>query len=353
MPSPAPAVPSPVVPARPVSASGPSLPPSRVFPGLLVAAVVAAAALLAGVAVPALSPVLLAIGAGAAARNLGWLPSLLDAGLEVAARRVLRVGIVLLGLQLSLQDLAALGWGVPVLAAAVVAVGIAATTWFGRLLKVQRKQALLIACGFSICGAAAVAGVERSVDADDEQTITAVALVALFGTAMIPLLPWLSSLLGLSDEVAGAWAGASIHEVAQVVAAGGIVGGSALAVAVTVKLARVLMLAPVAAILSWDSRRLQSEGSAPAISRRPPLIPLFVLGFLLLVAVRSYLPVPAEVLGGASLLQQFLLTAAMFALGCGVHLRSLAGRGLRPVLLAAASTAVVGLAGLAGALLIF
>ncbi|MCA4135607.1 YeiH family protein [Arthrobacter sp. M4] len=321
------------------------LPSSRILPGLLLAGTAAAATMVLGLAFPLLSPVLLAIAAGALARNLGWLPDVLTPGLEVAARRVLRIGIVLLGLQLSLQELGALGWGVPVFAVTVVGVGILSTLALGRALRVGRKQSLLIACGFSICGAAAVAGVERSVGADDDDTVTAVALVVLFGTAMIPLLPWLSGVLGLSSAASGIWAGASIHEVAQVVAAGGIIGGSALAVAVTVKLARVLMLAPVAALLSWrtgDGR----EG------RRPPLVPLFVLGFLLMVAARTWLPIPAEVVDSASLLQRFLLTAAMFALGCGVRLRSLLRRGLRPVILAAGSTAVVGITGLLGALLI-
>ncbi len=322
------------------------LPSSRILPGLLLAGTAAAANMVLGLAFPLLSPVLLAIAAGALARNLGWLPDVLTPGLEVAARRVLRIGIVLLGLQLSLQELGALGWGVPVLAVTVVGVGILSTLALGRALRVGRKQSLLIACGFSICGAAAVAGVERSVGADDDDTVTAVALVVLFGTAMIPLLPWLSGVLGLSSAASGIWAGASIHEVAQVVAAGGIIGGSALAVAVTVKLARVLMLAPVAALLSWRT------GDGREGRRRPPLVPLFVLGFLLMVAARTWLPIQAEVVDSASLLQRFLLTAAMFALGCGVRLRSLLRRGLRPVILAAGSTAVVGITGLLGALLI-
>lgn len=326
---------------------------ARTIPGLAVAAGAALAAMLVGGAVPTASPVLVAIAAGAAARNLGWLPLALEPGLELASRLVLRIGIVLLGLQLSLQDIGALGWGIPALAVTVVAVGIAGTLLLGKLLGVARKQALLIACGFSICGAAAVAGVESAVDADDDDTVTAVALVVVFGTIMIPLLPWLSDLLGLAPDAAGIWAGASIHEVAQVVAAGGLLGSGALAVAVTMKLARVLMLAPVAALLSWHGRRRAVfPGPNASVGRRPPLVPLFVLGFVLMVAIRSYSPLPAETLDAAAVIQRALLTTAMFALGCGVRLRPLFRRGLRPAALAAASTAVVGLTGLVGALLI-
>ena len=306
---------------------------------------------LAGLA-PGVSPLLAAIVLGIGARASGLVPERLEPGLAVAARVPLRLGIVLLGLQLSLHDVAALGWGVPALAAAVVVLGIAATLGVGRLLGVPARQSLLIACGFSICGAAAIAGVESVVTAKDregeEQTVTAVALVVLFGTLMIPALPLLAGALGLDSRTAAVWAGASVHEVAQVVAVGGVLGGGALALAVTVKLARVLMLAPVAAVLAWRGRR----AGVPEGSRRPPLVPLFVLGFVALVALRSALPVPGDLLSAASAAQTLLLTTAMLALGAGVRLGSLVRRGGRTFALAAASTAVVGGLGLGGALLV-
>lgn len=304
-------------------------------------------ALAVGAAVSGLSPLLVAIVLGVAARNLGLLREGLSTGLAVAGRVPLRLGIVVLGLQLSLRDLAALGWGIPALAVLVVVTGIAVTLLLGRLLRVPRRQALLVACGFSICGAAAVAGVESVVEADEEETVTAVALVVLFGTLMIPTVPLFAGLFGLDTRTGAVWAGASVHEVAQVVAAGGLLGGGALAIAVTVKLARVLMLAPVAAALSW---RMRKDGAASG--RRPPLVPIFVLGFIALVAVRSLVPVPAEVLGAASGLQTFLLTTAMLGLGAGVRIRSLLARGGRTFALAAGSTLAVAAVGLAGALVV-
>ena len=320
----------------------------RLWPGLATAAVGAAAAMGISGLIPGLSPLLVGIVLGLAARNLGLLPPGLAAGLGVAARVPLRLGIVVLGLQLSIRDLAALGWGIPVLAAVVVGTGILATVGMGRLFKVPPRQALLIACGFSVCGAAAVAGVESIVDADEEETVTAVALVVLFGTLMIPVLPLAAGALGLAPRVAAVWAGASIHEVAQVVAAGGIIGGGALAVAVTVKLARVLMLAPVAAVLSWRLRRSGARTGAA----RPPMVPLFVLGFLAMVVLRSIVPVPAPILGAASWAQTLLLTTAMLALGAGVRLDALLRRGGRSLALAACSTAVVAVVGLVGAMVV-
>jgi uncharacterized integral membrane protein (TIGR00698 family) len=320
----------------------------RYGPGLVAAGVGAALALGIADLVPGLSPLLVGITLGLVVRNLGLLPERLTPGLGIAARVPLRLGIVLLGLQLSLGDLTALGWGIPVLAATVVVVGILGTLALGRLLRVPRRQALLVACGFSICGAAAVAGVESVVQAEEEETVTAVALVVLFGTLMIPTVPLLAGLFGLPHSTSAVWAGASIHEVAQVVAAGGIIGGGALALAVTMKLARVLMLAPVAAVLSARARRMGGHAGGD----RPPLVPLFVVGFVALVAVRSVVPVAAPVLGGVSWVQTYLLTTAMVALGAGVRLRSLLARGGRAVALAAGSTAIVGVVGFCGALLV-
>ncbi|QQQ64403.1 YeiH family protein [Paenarthrobacter ureafaciens] len=317
-------------------------------PGLAVAFGGALVAIAVTLLIRGLSPLLVAIALGLAARNLGLLPERLSAGLTVASRVPLRLGIVILGLQLSLQDLAALGWGIPLLAVAVVAIGILGTVGLGRLLKVPLRQTLLVACGFSICGAAAVAGAQPVVDADEEETVTAVALVVLFGTLMIPSIPLLASLLGLPNDVTAVWAGASIHEVAQVVAVGGIIGGSALATAVTVKLARVLMLAPTVAILSW----LQHRAGTGTGKKRPPIVPLFMIGFIVMVILRSTLPIPAEALGAAATIQSFLLTAAMLALGTSVRLKALIRRGGRTLALAAGSTAIVCAVGLAGALLV-
>lgn len=317
-------------------------------PGLAVAVGGAIVAIAITSVLRGLSPLLVAIALGLAARNLGLLPERLTAGLTIASRVPLRLGIVVLGLQLSLQDLATLGWGIPLLAVAVVAIGILATVGLGRLLKVPSRQTMLVACGFSICGAAAVAGVQSVVDADEEETVTAVALVVLFGTLMIPSVPLLASLLALPNDVAAVWAGASIHEVAQVVAAGGIIGGSALATAVTVKLARVLMLAPTVAILSWRQRR---AGTVTG-KKLPPIVPLFMIGFIVMVTLRSTLPIPTEALGAAGSIQAFLLAAAMLALGTSVRLKALIRRGGRTLALAGGSTAIVCALGLAGALLV-
>lgn len=338
---------------------------ARTLPGLGLGAAVSAAALGLNHWVPSLSPLLVAIVAGAILANTGRVGARLEPGLAVASRRLLRLGVALLGLQLALGDVLRLGWGVIAAVVAVVTLGIAGGVVVGRLLGLSRSQTLLIAGGFSICGAAAAAAVDGVIESEDDELVTSVALVVLFGTAMIPLLPLAAGWIGLAPVQAGMWAGASIHEVAQVVAASGVIGSGALAVGVVVKLGRVLMLAPVLALIGLAERRRAGEsgagtsgdGSAAEESAgggrggRPPLVPLFVVGFVALMALRTTGVVPSGVLSLAKWGETALLTIAMFALGTGVRVASLRRVGPRPFVLAAATTVWVAVVALGGILL--
>jgi uncharacterized integral membrane protein (TIGR00698 family) len=291
---------------------------------------------------PAVSAMLVAIVLGAILANVvppeGRFFAVVGPGLAIASRRLLRLGVVLLGLQLVLGDIVALGW--PIVAGVVAIVGgtMVITIGLGRLLRVGPTQTLLIAGGFSICGAAAVAGFDGVLaKRKDAEAATAVALVVIFGTGMIALMPALALLFGLDARTAGIWTGASTHEVAQVVAAAGIIGPDALKVAVAVKLARVLMLAPVLAIVALRQRSL----GLTAGGKRPPLVPLFVAGFVAMVALRSAGVVAPVIVDLGKIGQNWLLAAAMFALGTSVHSTVLRRTGKRPLLLATAATVVV------------
>lgn len=320
--------------------------------GIVLCAAGAAAAMGLARLVPTVSPMLIAIALGAVIANLVRIPEWFGPGVDVSAKRLLRIGVALLGLQLMSSDVLGLGWGVIAAVVGIVALGITGTMWMGRLLGLSWRQRMLIACGFSICGAAAAAATDGVLDGRDrteEELLTTVALVVVFGTVMIPTVVMLAPALGLSDRQAGMWAGGSIHEVAQVVATGGALGGGALAVATLVKLARVAMLAPVMACLAVRQRRTARAG---AESRRPPLVPLFVVGFLACVAARSSGLLPGAVLEQARVVQTALLTTAMFALGLGTRLVLLRAVGPRPVVLAALSTGWVATVALVGALVV-
>lgn len=328
------------------------------LPGITLCTVAALVAYGAGLLLPGVSPLILAIVGGIVVANLVPLTAATAPGIAFCAKPVLRAGIVLLGLQVVLGDILGLGLGVIAVVVCIVAVGIIGTIAIGRGLGLSPVLTVLVACGFSICGAAAVGAVAGVVDPKqkhDKDVVTAVALVVLFGTLMIPLLPLTANLLNLDSATAGLWAGGAIHEVAQVVAAGGVLGGGALAIAVIVKLARVLMLAPVIAILSVMERRRATASditsTAPA-AQLPPIVPLFVAGFLAMVVVRSFVPVPEIALDIAGVVQTLLLSAAMFALGCGVKVRALVKVGPRPFVLAALSTILVASLALTGMLLV-
>jgi len=319
-------------------------------PGLAVAATAAAAALTIASLWPGASTLLIAIIIGVLLRNFVPLPAVLTPGLNYAAKTLLRAGVVLLGYQLLVSDVLSLGPGMILVVVCIVGLGITGTLLVGKWLGIGPTQRLLIACGFSICGAAAVAAVDGVIETKERREVmTAVALVVIFGTLMIPVVPAAAALLGLGNYDAGLWAGGSIHEVAQVVAAGGTIGGAALGIAVIVKLARVLMLAPVMAVISVQRRR--SMGASDT-ARKPPIMPLFVLCFILMMALRASGWLPPVALDWSKTGQNFLLAAAMFALGTGVHVKSLLAVGFRPFVLAAIST--VWVAGLAlGGVLIF
>ena len=313
------------------------------LPGLVLCLAAAGASYGVSLLLPGVSPLIIAIVLGVLLANVVRLPAAASDGIDFSAKKLLRAGIVFLGLQLVLTDILDLGAPMLVVVVCIVAGGLLGTVLLGRLLRVPSGLSLLIACGFSICGAAAVAGAAGVTDPDDEaeeDTITAVTLVVIFGTLMIPLVPLLTN-----SETAGMWAGGSIHEIAQVVAAGGIIGGGALTVAVIVKLARVLLLAPVVAILSIRERRLSRTAGEPSqqrsSSKLPPIVPLFIIGFIAMVLLRSFIPLPDFVLTTGGLLQTGLLAAAMFGLGCGVKIRNLIKVGLKPFALAALSTLLV------------
>lgn len=284
-----------------------------------------------------MSALLLAILLGALWRNLAPVPKVLDPGITIASKKFLRLGIVFLGLQLSLGTILGLGPGVLLVVVASVGVTFAATLWIGGKMGMDLPQRLLIATGFSICGAAAVAGTESMTHAKKDQVATAIGLVVLFGTLMIPAMPLLGKLLGMEDRSIGMLIGASTHEVAQVVAAGGSVSAAALAVAVTVKLARVVLLAPIIAGVGLFMRRKYSvEGG-----KNPPLVPLFVVGFIAAMLLRTTGVLPESVLDLFQNLQTLLLAAAMFALGLGVHLRSIVKSGGKSLLLGLFGTIVI------------
>lgn len=277
------------------------------------------------------------------------LDGVLKPGLAQASRRLLRLGIVVLGLKLSLTDIAHLGWLAVLAIVALVVVSFVLTWAIARALKLPGDEPVLLAAGFSICGVSAVGAMSAARGTDPRDTGTPIALVTLYGTAAIAVLPALAVPLGLSSATFGHWVGASVHDVGQVVATAGTAGAAALAVAIVVKLTRVLMLAPMVAVTSISTRRrasrLTSSSESAVAGPRPAIVPLFIVGFVALVLVRTFVPVPDAVLATADVLQSALLAAALFAIGASLRLELLVRSGPRALLAGALSwSAILGLA---------
>lgn len=330
----------------------------RALPGVVVAGLAALLALGLHTVFPVVplltASVLLGMVAGQVPSFQRLAGSVLKPGLSISAKRFMRLGIVLLGLKLSLVDIAGLGWVTLATTVWIVVITFFVTLWFGRAMGLAGPEPLLIATGFSICGASAIGAMSGVVRAKDEEQATPVALVTLCGTLAIFVLPALRGPLGLTDEQFGHWVGASVHDVGQVVATAQIAGTSALAVAVVVKLTRVVLLAPmVAAAATIERRRLHTTaGDAGATGEdvsaaRPPIVPLFVAGFIVAVLVRTLLPVPEVVLEVADAVQTALLAMALFALGAAIRVRTLVTTGWRSLIVGLGSWLLIAILALA------
>lgn len=325
---------------------------ARAVPGLLAAAVATVIALGTAVLVPDLNAATVAVVLGALVTNVGLLRPPLRRGTHIASHRLLRIAIVLLGLQLAIGQI--VGLGLRGIAVVLVTVGVTfvGTQLIGRAVGLSSSRSLLIATGFSICGASAVAAMSDPAEASEDDVAVSVALVTLCGSLAIVLLPLLAAPLGLGPADFGRWVGASVHDVGQTVATASRVPG-ALDSAVVVKLSRVILLAPLVAGVAVIRRRRGGPSDLGGPSRRPPLVPVFVLGFVAAVVLRSTGLLPSWLLAGAAETQQLLLLAALFGLGTTINLRSLGRAGGRALIvgllswLLVAGTAYIGVAILA------
>ena len=311
------------------------------LPGLGIAGGIAAAAfaLRSVPGVATFSPLILAILLGMALHNVVGTPAQAKAGIKFSLRRILRFAIILLGLQLTAAQVSEVGaTGIAIIVATLVSTFLF-TKWFGRVLGIDAKLAELIAAGTSICGASAVIATNTVTNARDEDVAYAVACVTVFGSIAMFAYPLLPALLHLTPKAYGLWTGASIHEIAQVVAAAFQDGKLAGEFGTIAKLSRVMMLAPVVLTLSYFARHRRGTGDDTAA--RPPL-PWFVLGFIALMVLNSIVVVPPSAKAFIVPATTFLLSVALAAMGLETDIRKLKAEGLKPLLLGLAAFLFIG-----------
>jgi uncharacterized integral membrane protein (TIGR00698 family) len=248
--------------------------------------------------------------------------------LAFSQQKLLRLGIILFGFNLSFQQIAAVGYQAILLDMIVITVVLSMGIFVGiRLFGLPREIAILTSVGSAVCGAAAIMATEPVIRAKEQDVTVAVATVVLFGTLAMFSYPVIYSFVGMESSLFGIYIGSTVHEVAQAVAAGQSIGGEAMQNAVVAKLIRVMLLAPVVIVLG----SLYFQRAAGSSERRPVPIPWFVFGFIATAALNSVLTLPSIVLEALQLASQLSLAIAMAALGIKTRWATIRQAGIKPL----------------------
>ena len=233
-----------------------------------------------------------------------------------------------------MRELGAPGLALVVIVVAVTFVG---TQWLGKKMGLSSGLSLLVATGFSICGASAIAAMRPVSDADDDDMAYAIALVTICGTLAIFLLPAIGEVIDFSGAEFGSWVGASVHDVAQTVATAASGNDDAQNAAIVVKLTRVMLLAPLVAAVSFTRRqqlnRTNGGDAKTQKAKLPPIVPLFIIGFIAAISINSSFNLPSEFLSNVKWVEKSLLACALVGLGAGVDAKKLRRVGTRPLAL--------------------
>jgi uncharacterized integral membrane protein (TIGR00698 family) len=265
-------------------------------------------------------------------------------GVTFSKQILLRAGIILFGLRLTFQDIGQVGVAGVMIDALVLSSTFVLSCWAGtRFFGLNRRTAMLIGAGSSICGAAAVMATEPVGRGRAEEVCVAVSTVVAFGTLAIFIYPALYHLndrvhwLSITPFAYGIFTGSTVHEVAQVVAAGRAVAEIAANTAVITKLVRVMMLAPFLVLLSAYLSRNSDEAAAPAASSHSwrGIIPWFALGFIAVAGINSMAVLPHSFVGAAIDVDTLILATAMAALGVSTQVSAIRAAGIKPLGLAA------------------
>lgn len=310
------------------------------------------------------SPVMLAILLGLGIASLVRLPDGVQPGLRFAVKKLLRLGIILLGIRLTIFDVFKLGvFGVPIIAVCIVG-ALLVTNWINQKLKLPERLGTLIAVGTSICGVTAIVATSPAIDADEDESAYAVATITVFGLFATIFYPYLAnSLFGGQGVMAGLFLGTAVHETAQVVGAGKIYADIfnqeiALDVATVAKLVRNVFMVGVIPFMAYYYQQKTEPGKAKKATRITKLLPVFILGFLLMAILRSVgdagihagglalglLPGESwgDMIGTIKQWAEILLVVALAGVGLSTNFKSMRRLGLRPFLVGLGASVSVG-----------
>lgn len=248
-------------------------------------------------------------------------------GTNFASKKLLRLGIILLGMRLNIADIIKAGPKVLIIAVLVIAFTLVTVYMLTRAFGVEKKLGMLTACGTAICGAAAIVAIGPQVKAKDDEIAVGAATIAILGTVFTLLYTVLYSVFGLSSYEYGVFSGATLHEIAHVIAAAAPGGSGALDIAIIVKLTRVALLVPVAIGIGIWFHRTSHEGKKSSWRDIP--VPWFIFGFLAMSALNSVGIVSEEVAEFVVTVAYMLLAMAMAGLGLNVQFQTFRKLGLK------------------------
>ena len=307
-------------------------PASSLWPGLLLAGMIAVAALVLGRWLPLVGGPVFGIVLGVAIRNLVSLPEAVQPGIRFAGEKILQWSIIALGFGLSLTQVANTGMESLTITAVTIVAAFTSALALGKLLNIPSKLKLLIGAGTAICGGSAIAAVTPIIRADEHDTAFAISTIFLFNLVAVLVFPALGHLMGLSQEGFGLWAGTAINDTSSVVAAGYSYGKEAGDHATIVKLTRATLIIPMclilAAIEAWKHKK--SDAGDFKLSA---VIPWFILWFVVASAARTLGLIPEVALPVIHVAANFLIILALTAIGLSADLRRMASMGLKPIAL--------------------
>jgi len=308
--------------------------------GILLVAIIASIAVfiakLPSIQSLAISPLVIGIILGIVFANTvrqliptSWLP-----GVLFSAKTLLRIAIVFYGFRITFQQIASVGIEGLSLSVIMLTCTMIIGVVFGiKVLKMDKDTSILIASGSAVCGAAAVLATEDVLKSEPHKTAIAVGTVVLFGTISMFLFPIMfkSGILNMDFTQYGLYVGGSVHEVAQVVAAGGAIDSVSSDTAIIVKMTRVLLIAPMLLVLALFLRQLSQTTTN---HKTKIVVPWFAVLFIVVTGFNSLDLLPTKVVSTINTIDTFLLTMAMTALGMETHLSKFKQTGLKPLLLA-------------------
>jgi uncharacterized integral membrane protein (TIGR00698 family) len=329
---------------------------AEVLPGLVVSVLLATSAFLLADQpfvrdTLHLSALLLVILVGMAMRSVIPLPAWAGPGVRMAQRPLLRWAVAGLGFRLSLGEIARIGAPALVVVVTSTAVALGFGWWTGRRLGLNDKLATLLSVGGGICGASAVVAADSVVQAEKRDSALAVGIITLLGTIGIVLYPYVGRAAHMGDFVFGVWDGASMHEMAQVVAAGATFSKQATAVGTVVKLVRITLLAPVVLFLAWRARRILPSGSGasergpgrPGPGSTPPVtpVPWFLVLFVCFAALNTTGWLAQSLVQQIQRADLWLLCVGMAGVGLQTSFGDMARAGWAPIAAGAAQWLVL------------